>query len=66
VLTPPAVKRVVRSPLLVTHCDGCLRRRACAFVPFKAGWKHPLCRECIERIWRECGRACAELTEQGR
>jgi len=60
------MRRPPRSPLLVARCQGCLRRRACAFVPFRAGWKHPLCRQCIERIEAACTYARVEFARQNR
>ena len=44
------MKPPVRSPLMLTRCEGCMRRRACAFLPILAGFKHPLCRQCIRRV----------------
>lgn len=60
------MKRSVKAPLLVTRCEGCLRRRTCAFVPFKAGFKHPLCRQCIKRTFVSCMEAGLEFGRQGR
>lgn len=62
----PAMKRPVRAPLLVTRCEGCLRRRACTFVPFRSGWMHPLCRQCMTRIESACFQAQLDFAKQGR
>ena len=42
--------RKVTFPLMVTRCQGCMRRRACAFLPLRSGFRHPLCRQCIRRV----------------
>lgn len=60
------MKRPVRAPLLVTRCEGCMRRRACAPVPLRAGWTWPLCRQCIRRTEKACMRAQIEIHRQGR
>lgn len=61
------MKRVVKAPLLVTRCAGCLRRRACAFVPgAAAGWKTPLCRQCIRGLMPRLTAALRAFAEQGR
>jgi len=44
------VKRQVKAPLMVTCCLGCFRRRTCAFLPLRSGFRHPLCRQCIRRV----------------
>jgi len=44
------VKRQVKAPLMVTRCESCMRRRACAFLPVTSAGKWPLCRQCIRRV----------------
>jgi len=57
------MKRRVMAPLLITGCDCCQRRRACA--PFRdlGLW---LCRQCIQRFEGACFLARLALQRQGR
>ena len=57
------MKRRVLAPLLITGCDCCQRRRACA--PFRdlGLW---LCLRCIWRVVAGCSKACLEFQRQGR
>ena len=55
-----------KAPLLLTRCQGCMRRRCCAMVPFRAGYRWPLCLQCLQRIEGACGVARDELQGQGR
>jgi hypothetical protein len=58
------VKRPVKAPLMVTRCQGCMRRRACAFLPVLAGFHHPLCRQCIRRVMASVVPALLALKRQ--
>ena len=60
------MKPPVRSPLMLTRCEGCMRRRACAFLPILAGFKHPLCRQCIEGLMPRLTASLAYFRAQGR
>lgn len=60
------MRRPLTAPLLVTHCYGCLRRRACAFLPLKPAYQWPMCRQCIRRVMRSVVPALLALRRQGR
>ena len=53
----------VRAPLLVTRCDFCMRRRACASPRFLGLW---LCRQCIEGLMPRLTASLAYFRAQGR
>lgn len=55
------MKRVVKSPLLVSRCDRCCRRRAC--YPVWPGW---VCRQCVGRLVSRALDALDAFKAQGR
>jgi hypothetical protein len=53
----------IRSPLLVTSCEWCKRRRSCAYL---FGWKYPLCHQCLRRLMPHITKALRAFNEQDR
>jgi hypothetical protein len=60
------VKRPVRSPLFVSRCEGCMRRRACAFLRLPGYRVLKCCRQCLGRIVLECVSEVSHFRQQGR
>ena len=60
-------RKRVRSPLLVTRCHGCYRRRACIFVAgIESGWKQPMCRQCLRVLMPRIAKALRAFKERPR
>lgn len=55
-------RRSYRAPLLVTRCDGCMRRRACVDVWPPKRW---FCRQCCHRVRLSALRAVLAFGAQG-
>ena len=55
-----------RSPLLVTRCDSCNRRRANAFIQLLSGRWYALCRQCLRALMPRITKALRAFKEQGR
>jgi ribosomal protein L37AE/L43A len=56
------MKRTWKTPLLLTHCDTCCRRRTCYPMPARV-W---MCKECLRRFARVGIKAMDAFHRQGR